>query len=85
MAKIHEETKVKFSELTDDMIKSYASTSIPFDKAGGYGIQEFICGSFIESIEGCYYNVTGFPLNLFCKQLIKLIEETDWSKVKIED
>lgn len=40
------------------------------DKAGGYGIQEVIGGSFVERIEGDYYNVTGFPLNRFCKELI---------------
>lgn len=73
ISKFYDETKVTFSELTDDMIRSYASTTIPLDKAGGYGIQEYVCGSFIESIDGCYYNVTGFPLNKFCKELIKLI------------
>ncbi len=56
-------TKVKFRNLTDDEIKSYISTGEADDKAGSYGIQGL--GSiFVESIEGCYYNVVGLPLVL---------------------
>jgi len=56
-------TKVKFRNLTDDEIKSYISTGETDDKAGSYGIQGL--GSlFVESIEGCYYNVVGLPLVL---------------------
>ena len=57
-------TKVKFMELSDAMINDYILTNEPFDKAGAYGIQGF--GSqFIEKVEGCYFNVMGFPVNLF--------------------
>lgn len=56
-------TKVKFRSLKDDEIKSYISTGEADDKAGSYGIQGL--GSlFVESIEGCYYNVVGLPLVL---------------------
>lgn len=71
----YESTDVVFSDLTDEMIEMYSKTEIPMDKAGGYGIQEFICGSLIERIDGCYYNVTGFPLNLFCRNVIDIFKE----------
>ncbi len=61
-------TKVKFRSLTDDEIKSYISTGEADDKAGAYGIQGL--GSlFVESIEGCYYNVVGLPLVLLADML----------------
>ncbi|NMC56232.1 MAG: septum formation protein Maf, partial [Eubacteriaceae bacterium] len=56
-------TKVKFRNITDDEIKNYIATGEADDKAGSYGIQGL--GSlFVESIEGCYYNVVGLPLVL---------------------
>ena len=57
-------TKVKFMPLSDEMINDYIQTNEPFDKAGAYGIQGY--GSqFIEKIDGCYFNVMGFPVNMF--------------------
>lgn len=55
-------TKVKFSNISDEEIFQYINTKEPMDKAGAYGIQG-IGGTFVESIEGCYYNVVGLPLN----------------------
>jgi len=46
----------------------------PFGKAGGYGIQG-LAGSFVRRIDGCFYNVVGFPVNEFSKQLLRLIDE----------
>ncbi|MPM41360.1 Maf-like protein YhdE [bioreactor metagenome] len=66
-------TEVKFSTLSDDEIKEYIRTGEPFDKAGAYGIQGY-GGVFIESINGCYYNVVGLPLNLLNKMLNKVKE-----------
>lgn len=64
-------TEVKFSNLTEEEIKSYIETGEPLDKAGAYGIQGY-GGVFIEGINGCYYNVVGLPLNLLNKMLRKV-------------
>ena len=69
-----EKTEVIFSSLYDDAIRSYVATGSPMDKSGGYGIQDGMAASFISGINGCYYNVTGFPTNRFCRELIQLIE-----------
>ena len=56
-------TKVYFSPLTDDEIWHYIKTFNPMDKAGSYGIQEWIGYIGVRKIEGCYYNVMGLPLH----------------------
>ena len=61
-------TKVYFSHLSDDEIVSYINRFSPYDKAGGYGIQEY-AGAFIEKIEGDYFNVVGLPVNKLYKLL----------------
>ena len=64
-------TKVYFKPISDKDIKEYISTGEPMDKAGAYGIQGY--GSqFIYKIEGCYFNVMGFPIPLFYEMCIKL-------------
>ena len=57
-----ERTDVHFKELTDDEITYYVDTYKPFDKAGAYGIQEWIGMIGIDRIEGDFYNVMGFPV-----------------------
>jgi septum formation protein len=64
-----ETTKVYFEALTDDEIWYYINTYKPFDKAGAYGIQEWIGQLGISRIEGCYYNVMGLPTQLFYNTL----------------
>ena len=54
-------TQVYFRELTDEDIEYYIRTKRPFDKAGSYGIQEWIGMAGIYKIEGDYYNVMGLP------------------------
>ena len=56
-------TKVYFSELSPEEIQHYIETFKPMDKAGSYGIQEWIGYIGVQKIEGCYYNVMGLPLH----------------------
>ncbi len=58
---IFEVTKVTFSELSDDTIRYYLDNYKPFDKAGAYGIQEWIGLIGITRIDGSYTNVVGLP------------------------
>ena len=62
-------TKVTFGHLTQDEIEHYVATCQPFDKAGAYGIQEWIGKIGIQSIEGDYYNVMGLPLHQLWQRL----------------
>jgi septum formation protein len=55
------ETLVRFSALSESEITSYVDAYNPFDKAGSYGIQEWIGYAAVESIQGCFYNVMGLP------------------------
>ena len=59
----HEITKVTFNELTEEEIKYYLDNYQPFDKAGAYGIQEWIGLVAIAKIEGSYSNVVGMPVD----------------------
>jgi septum formation protein len=60
-----EMTKVKFRRVSKKEINEYVESEQPLDKAGAYGIQDNFGSVFVESIEGCYYNVVGFPLSKF--------------------
>lgn len=65
----YEETKVRFSPLDESEIRSYVASGSPMDKAGSYGIQDDWGAVFVEEISGDYYNVVGFPLNRFYREL----------------
>ena len=70
-------TTVEMAPISSSMIDAYIETKESFDKAGGYGMQG-IAGQFISKIDGCYFNVVGFPLQLFCSELrgfLKLDQE----------
>ncbi|XP_030664504.1 probable bifunctional dTTP/UTP pyrophosphatase/methyltransferase protein isoform X2 [Nomascus leucogenys] len=71
VSEFYEETKVKFSELSEELLWEYIHSGEPMDKAGGYGIQA-LGGMLVESVHGDFLNVVGFPLNHFCKQLVEL-------------
>jgi len=58
-----DETRVLFTDLTDDEIDYYMKNYQPFDKAGSYGVQEWIGYVGIEKLEGSYYNVMGLPVH----------------------
>lgn len=57
----HEETEVEFRDLTASEIEAYVSTDEPYDKAGGYGIQDK-AAVFVRGIHGDYLNVVGLPV-----------------------
>lgn len=67
-------TKVTFKEFTDDEITYYINTCKPFDKAGGYGIQEWIGKIGVTKIEGSYFNVMGFPVHLVYSTLLEIVK-----------
>ncbi|MBT4761986.1 MAG: septum formation protein Maf [Bdellovibrionaceae bacterium] len=56
-------TKIYFKTLSKEQIREYVSSGDPFDKAGGYGIQN-VQSQFVEKIEGSYSNVVGLPMEL---------------------
>jgi len=60
--KASEVTMVKFRKLTDKEIKFYISSHSPLDKAGAYGIQDDLGSTFVEKINGDYFNVVGLPI-----------------------
>lgn len=64
---------VFFKELTQDEIEYYVDTFKPFDKAGAYGIQEWIGYIGIGKIEGSYFTIMGLPVHLVYQELIKFI------------
>ena len=57
-------TKVTFADLTDEEIMYYVDSDKPYDKAGAYGIQEWIGIAGCSKIEGSYFNVMGLPSDL---------------------
>lgn len=68
-----EVTDVKFAVLSDEEINFYIDQYRPYDKAGAYGIQEWIGLTGIESIHGCYYNVMGLPVSRLYRELKKML------------
>lgn len=64
---------VHFKELTDSEIYHYIDTYKPYDKAGAYGIQEWIGYIGIDRIEGSYFTIMGFPVHLVYHELQKFI------------
>lgn len=69
----NETTKVTFNTLTEDEVKYYLNNYKPYDKAGAYGIQEWIGLVAIAKVEGSYVNVVGLPVDKVYQHLKKLI------------
>jgi septum formation protein len=65
-------TDVTFKMLTDDEIRHYVTRYRPFDKAGAYGIQEWIGYIGVTGLHGSYYNVMGLPVQRIYTELQKL-------------
>lgn len=68
-------TKVTFKELSDNEIHYYVNTFKPYDKAGAYGIQEWIGLIGVTKIEGSYFNVMGLPTHLVYKTLNAIADQ----------
>ncbi|WP_010517256.1 Maf family nucleotide pyrophosphatase [Croceivirga radicis] len=71
---VHAHTEVKLKKLTPEEISFYVEQYTPFDKAGAYGIQEWIGAIGIEEIKGSYNNVVGLPTHLVYKTLMDMVE-----------
>ena len=83
-------TEVEFADLSTALVAAYVATGEPMsvrcllfvlaisvicrDKAGGYGIQGH-AGPFVRRINGCYFNVVGFPAHTFCSKLLELVND----------
>jgi septum formation protein len=67
-------TKVTFSPLTDEEIKYYIDHFDPYDKAGAYGIQEWIGLIGCSDIEGSYFNVVGLPVQRLYRELQEFVK-----------
>ena len=67
-------SEVRFAELSPEQIEYYVEKYRPMDKAGAYGIQEWIGYVGIEGIEGSFFNVMGLPVQRLCKELECFIE-----------
>ncbi len=65
-------TEVRFSELSDEEITCYVDRFQPMDKAGAYGVQEWIGFIGVEYISGSYYNVMGLPVQKLYRELLKV-------------
>lgn len=65
------QTEVTFAALEDRQIEEYVDKYSPLDKAGAYGIQEWIGAVAIESIKGSFYNVMGLPVHALYRTLVR--------------
>jgi len=62
-------TQVKFAEIDEESIDFYVKNFLPYDKAGGYGIQEWIGLVAVDEIKGSYFNVVGLPVQRLYQKL----------------
>ena len=66
----YQETKVYFRNLSEQEVEYYIDNYKPYDKAGSYGVQEWLGYTGIDKIEGCFFNVMGLPLNKLYMELL---------------
>ncbi|MEK0422009.1 MAG: hypothetical protein RLZZ161_1860 [Bacteroidota bacterium] len=69
----HERSEVEFYPLTHAEIDYYIEHFKPFDKAGAYGVQDWMGYMGVKRINGCFYNVMGFPMSRFYRELQQFI------------
>ena len=77
-------TEVYFKKLSQDEIDYYVSNYSPLDKAGAYGIQEWIGHVAIDKIEGSYFNVMGLPTHRLYEELIRFVTNSKISGLEID-
>lgn len=65
-------TDVTFAEISEEEIRYYVSNFQPFDKAGAYGIQEWIGAVAVSGINGSFYNVMGLPVHRLFRELSQI-------------
>ena len=68
-------TEVSFYDLSEDEIKFYIDHNHPMDKAGSYGIQEWMGYVGVRKIEGDFFNVMGLPLHKLYREIDKIISK----------
>ena len=68
----HDETSVTFENFTDEEILYYLEKDAPYDKAGSYGIQDWIGLIGVTKLEGSYFNVMGLPVHKLYKELLAI-------------
>lgn len=66
------QTEVRFATLSEDEIIYYVDNFKPMDKAGSYGVQEWIGFIGVENISGSYYNIMGLPVQKLYRELLKV-------------
>ena len=66
------QTEVRFATLSEDEIIYYVDNFKPMDKAGAYGVQEWIGVIGVENISGSYYNIMGLPVQKLYRELLKV-------------
>lgn len=84
MESFSESTSVYFRELSDEEINLYVENCQPYDKAGAYGIQEWIGAIGITRIDGCFYNVMGLPLHSLYERIRKLADNLPESESRVQ-
>lgn len=71
---INDKTTVSFNPLSDEEINYYLETYQPYDKAGSYGIQDWIGMVAVSKMNGSYFNVMGLPVHKLYKELLKITQ-----------
>jgi len=70
-----ERTRVRFRKISLKEIHDYVASGSPMDKAGAYGIQDDYGAVFVKKVNGCFYNVVGFPLMNFHLAFRKFLKQ----------
>ena len=78
-------TRVTFLPMSEVEIEEYVRSGEPMDKAGAYGIQG-LASRYVQSVEGCYFNVVGLPVSLVCGRMTELgWNPREWEQAEAPD